>query len=231
MVKSCAQCQAHQVANTKEPLIAHDVPRRTRHALSTDLFHWNGTEYLLIADFYSKFPIIRKLRNINISDNGPQYTSEEFRVFTAIYGFDHVTSSPMYPRSNGFIERTVQTVNKIFTKVKKSGGDPYLAMLFPRTTTIDHNMSSLCTLLNGRRYKSNLPAVSSRSNGISATPAGWIKVVPRPQCEGSCTSDSAIADSENVGPAQGSQTKQARPDRTTSSPHKEPRTDAIGGIA
>ena len=26
MVKSCAPCQAHQVANTKETLIPHDVP-------------------------------------------------------------------------------------------------------------------------------------------------------------------------------------------------------------
>ena len=29
MVKSCAPCQAHQVANTKETLIPHDVPKRT----------------------------------------------------------------------------------------------------------------------------------------------------------------------------------------------------------
>ena len=117
MVKSCAPCQAHQVADTKATLIPHDVPKRAWHTLSTDLFHWNGTEYLLVVDFYSKFPIIRTQRNISsatiinhlkgifdehgilerlISDNSPQYSSQEFQVFSARYGFDHVTSSPLY---------------------------------------------------------------------------------------------------------------------------------------
>ena len=185
MVKSCAPCQAHQVANTKETLIPHDVPKHDWHTLATYLFHWNGMEYMLIADLYRKFPIIQKLTSMSsstiinhlkgifdehriperlISDNGPQYSSEEFRAFSAKYGFDHVTSSPLYPMSNGFIERTVQTVKKLFTKAKKGGGDPHLAMFFLRTTPIDHNLPSPCELLNGRKYKSNLPAVSSRSD-------------------------------------------------------------------
>ena len=141
---------------------------------------------MLIADIYGKFPIIRKLTNMSsstiinhlkrifdehgipeslISDNGPQYSSEVFRVFSARYGFDHVTSSPLYPRSNGFIKRTVQTVKKLFTKAKEGGGDPHLAMLCLRTTPIDHNLPSPCELLNGRRYKLNLHAISSRSDG------------------------------------------------------------------
>ena len=141
---------------------------------------------MLIADLYSKFPIIRKLTNMSsstiinllkgifdehgiperlISDNGPQYCSKEFRVFSAKYGFDHVTSSPLYPMSNGFIERTVQTVKKHFIKAKEGGVDPHLAMLCLRTTPIHHKLPSPCELLNGRKYKSNLPAVSFRSDG------------------------------------------------------------------
>ena len=128
---------------------------------------------MLIADLYSKFPIIRKLTNMSsstiinllkgifdehgiperlIPDNGPQYSSEEFRVFSVKYGFDHVTSSPLYPRSNGFIERTVQTVKKHFIKAKEGGVDPHLAMLCLRTTPIHHKLPSPCELLNGRRY-------------------------------------------------------------------------------
>ena len=38
-------------------------------------------------------------------------------------------------------------------------------MLCLRTTPIDHNLPSPCELLKGRRYKSNLPAISSWSNG------------------------------------------------------------------
>ena len=136
--------------SSRQHEIDTDSTRRAKtslaHSRAIDLFHWNGMEYWLIANLYSKFRIIRKLTNISsstiinrlkgifdehgiperlISDNGPQYSSEEFRVFSARYGFDHVTSSPLYPRSNGFIQRTVQTVKKIFTKTKKGGGDPH----------------------------------------------------------------------------------------------------------
>ena len=38
-------------------------------------------------------------------------------------------------------------------------------MLYPRTTPIDNNLPSPCELPNGKENKSNLPAVSSRSNG------------------------------------------------------------------
>ena len=167
--------------------IRHDVPKHAWHTLATDLLHWNGTEYANCRiTVYSMFPIMGKLKNMSsstvinhlkgifdeqgiperlISDNGPQYSSEEFRVFSARYGFDHVTSSPLYPRSNGYIERTVQTVKKLFTKAKEGCGDLHLAMLCLRTTTIDHNPPSPCELLNGRRYKSNQPAISPRSDG------------------------------------------------------------------
>ena len=39
-----------------------------------------------------------------------------------------------------------------------------MALLCIRTTPIDHDLPSPCELLNGRIYKSNLPAMSSRSD-------------------------------------------------------------------
>ena len=105
-----------------------------------------------------------------MTDNGPQYSSAAFREFSNTYGFTHVTSSPLYPQSNGLSERTVQTVKNenVLQKCKESGQDPQLAMLCLRSTPLSQDLPSPAKLLNGRIYQTNLPAVckpSSSSNG------------------------------------------------------------------
>ena len=42
-----------------------------------------------------------------ISDNGPQFSSLEVLDFLRHYNFQHTTSSPLYPQSNGMAEKTV----------------------------------------------------------------------------------------------------------------------------
>ena len=173
-VKHCAKCQANKPAQSKEPLLPHDVPPRAWHTLGSDIFYKNNSSYLLVVDYYSKFPVIKKLSSTTanavvnqfkaifsehgipekvISDNGPQYSATEFVEFSEQYGFTHVTSSPMYARSNGQAERTVKTVKDIWEK----SNDPYMALLILRTTPIDHHIPAPCVLLNKRMYKNNLP--------------------------------------------------------------------------
>ncbi|XP_014672357.1 PREDICTED: uncharacterized protein K02A2.6-like, partial [Priapulus caudatus] len=179
MVKDCPPCQHNQKANMKEPLMPHDVPPRPWHTLGSDLFFWNNSSYLLVSDYYSKFPLVRKLNNIRsdttiahmksifeeygipsklVTGNDTQFTSALFQKFSETYGFDHVTTSPYYPQANGFIERTVQTVKALLQKCKESNTDPHMAMLCLRSTPLQDNIHSPAELLNSRVYQTNLPA-------------------------------------------------------------------------
>ena len=63
------------------------------------------------------------------SDNGPQYSSGDFAEFAKSWGFKHVTSSPLYPKSNGLAERTVRTAKSILTKARRDHQDPHLVLL------------------------------------------------------------------------------------------------------
>ena len=60
-----------------------------------------------------------------VSDNGPCYTSKAFTKSMQEYRVNHITSSPHYPKSNGFAEKFVQTVKSLFHKAREEGVDLY----------------------------------------------------------------------------------------------------------
>ena len=86
-----------------------------------------------------------------LSDNGPQYASEEFRRFAAEYGFTHVTSSPHYHRANGAAEKGVQTVKRMLMKES----DPYLGLLAYRASP-QLGLYSPAELLMGRKLRTTV---------------------------------------------------------------------------
>jgi len=47
-----------------------------------------------------------------VTDNGPQFTAEEFAVFLKRNGIKHIKVAPYHPSSNGAVERLVQTFKK-----------------------------------------------------------------------------------------------------------------------
>lgn len=109
--------------------------------------------------------VIRKLKAIFarhgvpekiISDNGPQYSSHDFKDFAVQWDFAHMTSSPHYPQSNGLAEKTVQTAKTILSKAHAEKKDPYLSLLEHRNTPVD-GFKSPSQLLMSRRLRSILP--------------------------------------------------------------------------
>ena len=86
------------------------------------------------------------------SDNGPQFGSDDFKQFADQWGFEHVTSSPLYAQSNGEVERTVQTMKAKLNKCD----DEYFALLSYRDTPL-HNGYSPAQLSMGRKLRSRVP--------------------------------------------------------------------------
>ena len=90
-----------------------------------------GYTYLLVVDYYSRYIEVARLSCttanevilytksifaihgipvVVMSDNGPQCSLEAYANFAQQFQFEHVTSSPHYPQSNGEAEWAVQTV-------------------------------------------------------------------------------------------------------------------------
>ena len=160
-----------------EPLLSTKLPDYPWQRVGTDLFHLNGHNYILIVDYYSRYPEVIKLNSTTsgsvikalksvfsqhgipetiCSDNGPQYSAQEFAEFATAYNFSHVTSSPHFPQSNGHAERAVQTVKELLKESK----DPFMSLLIYRTTPLPWCNLSPSKLLMGRQLRSNLPLMN-----------------------------------------------------------------------
>ena len=92
-----------------------------------------------------------------VSDNGPPFQSKEFAKFLSSLGIKHTTSSPGYPRSNGFIERYIQTVKNMLSKSSNTRSfQEVLADL--RTTGIGTELPSSAEILHGRNLMTRAQA-------------------------------------------------------------------------
>ena len=58
VVRTCAACQEMQRAQPHEPLMPHKTPTCAWQIVGTDLFMINRESYLIMSDYYSKFPFV-----------------------------------------------------------------------------------------------------------------------------------------------------------------------------
>ena len=107
----------------------------------------------MLKELFSKHGIPETLR----SDNGPQFANHMFAEFAKEWNFDHNTSSPRNPRSNGQAEAAVKIVKGLLSKAKYSGQDPHLALLAYRSTPIDAHLRSPAEMLYQRNICTTLP--------------------------------------------------------------------------
>ena len=165
--QSCKTFIKHSKSQRYKLLQSHTTPELPWHTVAPDLFEINNSKYLLLVDYYSRFPVFCKLGsttskvlvqeikavftelgvlNVIVSDGGPQYTSAEFKDFMKQWQIEHRISSPRNPQSNGMAERCVQTMKASLIKTMEEGEDVDLALLTyktpPQTTDYHHQQSN-----------------------------------------------------------------------------------------
>lgn len=91
------------------------------------------------------------------SDNGPHYSSKVFDDFSKQWNFQHKTSSPKFPQSNGLAERFVQTAKNMLRKCSMDETDFNSAMLNYRNTPRSESLGSPAQRLMNRRLRSSFP--------------------------------------------------------------------------
>ena len=188
-VKRCPVCNKYSKGNQKELMIPHDIPDCPWQKLGADYFSFAGKDYLLVIDYFSKYPEVVRMNsktaeatvnkmkqifsrhgipNTLVADNMP-FNSKAFKQFAKEWDFSVTTSSPNYAQSNGLAERNVQTIKNLLKKAKEGMKDEQLALLEFRNSPISGLQESPAQLLMSRRLRSTLPmTVSMLQPHISA---------------------------------------------------------------
>jgi transposase InsO family protein len=178
MIESCLFCCENRSAQRCEPLKPTQLPTRPWEKIAVDLCEHKKRHFLVAIDFYSRWIEVKQLFSTSasavigrlkdmfathgipdelMSDNGPQFTAEEFREFATQYGFARVTSSPHHHQGNGEAERAVQTVKKMLDQK-----DVDLALLNYRNSPHSATKVSPAMALMGRRMKTRMPTLTKQ---------------------------------------------------------------------
>jgi hypothetical protein len=176
-INSCKTCKKFSNNNTRNMLISSELPRLPFQHIALDIGEYNGKNYLILEDYYSKYldiisianksikEIVHKLKQIFSnhgvpltirSDNSP-FNCNEFKEFALDWGFTLNTSSPYYPKSNGLAEKGVGIAKQIIKKVNEENTCLYKALLEYRSSQLAHMPYTPSQLLMSRIIRNNLP--------------------------------------------------------------------------
>ena len=61
IVTACSTCLRYRSANPKEPMQPHDIPDLPFQKIAMDIMTFQGSDYLVVVDYYSKYPKIARL--------------------------------------------------------------------------------------------------------------------------------------------------------------------------
>ena len=183
MVRSCYTCQLHSTKPQKAPLFPWDWPDEPWHRVHLDFAGpFLGKQFLLITDAHSKWMDVRPMSKITasatilelrevfatlglcaqiVTDNGPTFTSSEFRNFLAHNGIQHILVSPYHPSSNGLAEKSVQTFKQAMVKNNVGSIQERICKFLTKYRSLPHSTTGLSPseLLFGRKMRTHLDLI------------------------------------------------------------------------
>lgn len=142
-IATCHLCQVTGAPAKQEPLQMSELPRAVWTTLAADFFGPldTGNYLLVIIDEYSRFPIVRPVSSTSAmatlpimddifaawgspetlkTDNGPPFSGEDFRRFMTYLGVRHRKVTPLWPQTNGMVERFMGNIKKAVQRAKLS---------------------------------------------------------------------------------------------------------------
>ena len=167
IAQKCPSCAKYKKKPPKTPLTHWPWATRPMERLHVDFAEYKGVHLLIVIDAYSKYlwtvvmgqdtttaKLLRQLDSIFadrglptiiVSDNGPQFTSQQFKDHMKSKNINHVLTPPYHPASNGLAEVAVGIVKNGLRKMEVSASpvliqDTVTTILFyyrmtPNTTT------------------------------------------------------------------------------------------------
>ena len=181
----CSTCNEIAPSQPREPLVLTPHAEYPFQHVCADYFSISGHHYLSLVDRFSGWPIIfhyprthptssmliRNLRSVFstygtpellISDEGPQFTSQELKRFLHTWKVATRVSSAGYPQSNGRAELSVKTAKRILEDNMASDGSlntdrACRALLQYRNTPLQHSGISPSQILFHRHLRDCIP--------------------------------------------------------------------------
>ena len=98
-----------------------------------------------------------------VTDNGPPFSSREFKEFCDKNCVKHITSAPYRPQANGAAENAVKTIKKAIKRAQYENDDVNadLSKFLFKYRNCPHATTGVspCVALQGRRLRSRLDAL------------------------------------------------------------------------
>ena len=179
-VHECDDCQRNSRNPVKAPVHPWEQPAKPWKRLHIDFAGpFCGSMWLILVDAQSKWPEVIQMKSTTankmveilrslfsrfglphqlVSDNGPQFISDEYKHFCEQNGIRRTLVAPYHPSSNGEAERFVQTFKAAMRKAEQKELQLALTQFLLRYRTTPHPVTgkSPAELIFGRQIRTRL---------------------------------------------------------------------------